>query len=181
MTTAILLAAGRGSRLGSITNDRPKCLVKCGGRPIIEWQIEALRGGGIERIVVVTGYCGDLLEEYGHRRVVNPDWAQTNMVKSLLCAAEEVTGPTVVSYSDIVYGPEPVRKLLASPHACALTYDVDWLDLWRRRFDDPLSDAESLSLADDGRVLDIGRKHVGLAEICGQYMGLLKIDPKVLR
>lgn len=180
MTTAILLAAGRGSRLGPFTEERPKCLVKCAGRPMIESQIEALRGGGVERIVVVTGYCADLLEEYGHRRVANPDWAQTNMVRSLFCAAEEVTGPTVVSYSDIVYGPEPVRALLASPHAFALTYDVDWLELWRRRFDDPLSDAESFRLSGDGRIVDIGRKHVSLAEIGGQYMGLLKIGPEVL-
>ena len=45
---AIILAAGRGSRLLSLTEDRPKCLVEAGGKPLLAWQIEALRGAGIQ-------------------------------------------------------------------------------------------------------------------------------------
>src|SRR6185503_13206340 len=52
---AIILAAGRGSRMGQLTAEIPKCLVQLGGKPLLEWQTGALRAAGIDRIAVVTG------------------------------------------------------------------------------------------------------------------------------
>ena len=84
---AIILAAGRGSRLKGLTDDRPKCLVELGGVRLLDWQLAALKAAGIEDVVVVTGYRADLLQAEGVRTIHNPDWARTNMVRSLLCAA----------------------------------------------------------------------------------------------
>ncbi len=56
ITTAAILAAGVGSRLDPLTRDRPKCLVKVGGRPILQHQLDALRAAGIERVIIVVGY-----------------------------------------------------------------------------------------------------------------------------
>ena len=52
----IILAAGRGSRMGNLTDEKPKCLLEVFGKPLIEHQIEALTKGGIEDIAIVTGY-----------------------------------------------------------------------------------------------------------------------------
>ena len=52
----IILAAGRGSRMASLSDEIPKCLLKVGGKPLIDRQIEALRKGGVEDISIVTGY-----------------------------------------------------------------------------------------------------------------------------
>jgi choline kinase len=176
---AVILAAGRGSRMGGLTEDRPKCLVKLGGRPLIDWQIAALAAAGIAEIGVVRGYRGERLAGHGARRFDNVRWAETNMVVSLLAAEEWLAAaPAVVSYADIVYGAATVRALIDAPPApIAITYDPDWLWLWRQRFADPLSDAESFRIA-DGRIVDIGRKVADLREIEGQYMGLLRFTPE---
>jgi len=58
---AIILAAGRGSRMGGATADQPKCLTPLHGRTLLDWQVEALRDAGIESIALVRGYMGEKL------------------------------------------------------------------------------------------------------------------------
>lgn len=174
---AIILAAGRGSRLGALTDDRPKCLLELGGRTLLEWQVEALKRGGVDGIVVVTGYRHEMIEATGLRTVHNAEWDRSNMVTSLLCAAAEVAEPVIVSYSDIVFRPSVVRGLISAAGDVVISYDRQWLDLWKRRFDDPLTDAESFRIDESGRVLEIGGKVANAWEIEGQYMGLLKLSP----
>ena len=53
---AIILAAGRGSRMCQLTEEQPKCLTKLAGKSLLEWQQEALKATGIQEIVVVGGY-----------------------------------------------------------------------------------------------------------------------------
>ena len=62
---AIILAAGRGSRMGNLTNEAPKCLLEVYEKPLIEHQIEALTKAGIKEISLVTGYKNELLHPYG--------------------------------------------------------------------------------------------------------------------
>ena len=57
----LILAAGRGSRLHELTELRPKCLLQINGRPLIEWQLSALRKSGVSPIGIVTGYKSDYL------------------------------------------------------------------------------------------------------------------------
>ena len=59
---AILIAAGRGKRLGPHTEDIPKCMVEVGARPILGWVWEAFAAAGVEELVVIRGYKGDVLE-----------------------------------------------------------------------------------------------------------------------
>lgn len=59
---AIILSAGQGRRLLSLTENIPKCLLPIGGKPIIEWQIDALLAAGIHDITVVTGFKSSLVE-----------------------------------------------------------------------------------------------------------------------
>lgn len=177
---AIILAAGRGSRMREMTDDRPKALVELASKPLVAWQVEALRGAGIDDIIIVTGYRGDQLIPYADRTVRNDDWADTNMVCSLMCAADEIDGPVIISYSDIVYSPSIVKKLIAASGDTALTYDKDWLSQWSRRFDDPLSDAETFRIADNGVITEIGGKANSPSDIEGQYMGLLRFSPQTI-
>lgn len=176
---AIILAAGRGSRMKSLTDECPKCLIEFQGKPLLQWQLDALRGAGVNEIGIVRGYRGELLESYGLPMFDNPRWAETQMVTSLACAAEWLRGGTcLVSYSDIFYSSDVVRLLQASPADLALTYDPDWLEVWSRRFANPLDDAETFRIDAGGRVLEIGREPKTVQEVQGQYMGLLKFTPR---
>lgn len=175
---AVILAAGRGSRMGPLGDDRPKCLVELEGRPLIERQIAALRRGGVEEIGVVRGYRAEMIDLPGLCRFANERWAETNMVMSLAAAALWLrSGPVIVSYADIFYRGELVRGLLHAPGELVITYDRDWRSLWARRFADPLSDAETFRIDAGGRLLEIGGRTTRVEDIEGQYMGLLKFTP----
>lgn len=185
---ALILAAGRGSRMGGLTAHRPKCLTELAGRPLLHWQLDALRAGGAASVLVVCGYLGHTLEPAAQGMAAdaydmldNPAWAQTNMLSTLLCAAPWLeqqfaagAAQAVISYSDIVYRAGHVHELLASPCDVAITYDTLWESLWRLRFGDPLLDAETFR-QHDGCLVEIGGKPQSMADVCGQYMGLIKV------
>ena len=61
---AVILAAGRGSRMNTTTNDRPKCLTKFRKKSLLDYQLEALRSNGINNIALVTGYLASKLDSY---------------------------------------------------------------------------------------------------------------------
>ena len=174
---AIILAAGEGVRLRPHTLDRPKCLVELAGRPLLDHQLTALGAAGIEETVVVTGYRADKIEAYGYRTRHNPDFACTNMVASLMRAADVLDGTSdvVIAYGDLVYEPNVIAALCACDSPICTTVNLSWLTLWRLRMDDPLCDAESLKMNSDGEIIELGQGAASLDEIQGQYMGLIKI------
>jgi len=57
---AIILAAGRGSRMKKLTSNQPKCLTNLNGKPILDWQLEAFKKSGITEVAIVTGYRRNL-------------------------------------------------------------------------------------------------------------------------
>ena len=179
---ALILAAGRGSRMQHLSDERPKCLVELAGRPLLERQVAALRGAGIGEIGVVRGYRAEMLAFPGLTYFDNARWAETNMVASLAAASEWLrTGPVIVSYADIFYRSALVRSLGGVAGDLVITYDRAWRRLWTQRFADPLADAETFRTNDAGELLEIGGRTRSIDEIQGQYMGLLKFTPVAWR
>jgi len=173
----IILAAGRGSRMGGLTSDRPKCMTVLGGQTLLDRQLVALAAAGVKERAIVRGYLAETFDA-PVTYFENPRWSGTNMVASLACAEAWLgAAPCVISYSDIVYGPDSVRRLLAADGDIVITYDPHWRRLWELRFDDPLSDAETFRRDEDGRLLEIGARAESLDQIEGQYMGLLRLRP----
>jgi choline kinase len=100
------------------------------------------------------------------------------MVMSLATAAVWLrSGPVLISYADIFYRSELVRRLADAPGQLVISYDRAWRSLWARRFADPLADAETFRIDAAGRLLEIGGKTRRIDDIQGQYMGLLKFTP----
>ena len=175
---AIILAAGRGSRMRSLTAEKPKSLVEFRGKPLLEWQLDALKFNGINEIAIVTGYRRESFQSYGLVEFNNPRWAETQMVASLACASDWLESePCVVSYSDIYYLSSGPRLLVECDVDLAITFDPNWLELWSKRFTDPLEDAETFRLDASGYVINIGEKPKSIDEVQGQYMGLLRFTP----
>jgi choline kinase len=178
---AIILAAGRGSRMKDLTDERPKCLVELRGKALLDWQLEALQGAGITEIAIVTGYKRELLAGRGLIEFHNSRWSETNMVSSLCCAQDWLeTEPCIVSYSDIFYNYVAVQSLMKCSSSLAVTYDSNWLKLWTNRFGDPLLDAETFRLTNtvEHTLAEIGNKPKSVDEVQGQYMGLLRFTPE---
>ena len=172
---AIILAAGRGSRMKDLTKERPKCLVELRGKTLLDWQLEALRSADITEIAIVTGYKRELLTDRGLVEFHNTRWADTNMVSSLEFAKAWLqTDPCIVSYSDIFYSHTVIKSLMTCKASLAVAYDPNWLKLWIHRFGDPLLDAETFRLTSENILAEIGNKPKCVEEVQGQYMGLLK-------
>ncbi len=118
VTRAIIIAAGRGKRLGTHTEELPKCLVQVGARPILGWQLAALGQVGVDEVVIIRGYRGDVLEA-GARALAPPsmtlsfidnhEWETNNILLSLACARAELDAPAYLTYSDIIFTP-PVAE-----------------------------------------------------------------------
>jgi choline kinase len=174
----LILAAGRGSRMRTLTRSGPKCLLTIGGATLLERQVAALRAGGAERIGVVGGWQVDALRGRGVEVLHNPDWETTTMVASLCRAGDWLAADaTLVSYGDIAFSPGTAARLAACPASLALAYDRDWHALWQRRFADWSDDAETFALDGEGNVADIGRRPRRDERIEGQYIGLMRWTP----
>lgn len=177
----IILAAGRGSRLGEKTKDRPKCMCVLGGRTLLDRCLSSLEAAGTARsdIGVVTGYRSDMISVPGAAHFHNADWEKTNMFFSLTMAREWLTAePCIVCYSDIVFSPKAFRTLADSAAPLAITYYTDYWQLWEKRMDNPLEDLETFRIAPDGALLEIGKKPLSPEDIQGQFMGLLRFTPE---
>ena len=174
----VILAAGRGRRMGNLTDDRPKCLVTVAGKTLLERQLTAMRTAGIDDIAVVTGYRREVIEPLVPKTFFNPRWSESNMVVSLTCAREWLsTDRCVISYSDIFYDPLAISALAASQDDLCMTFDQNWLQQWSQRFSDPLSDAETFKIDTQDRVTEIGGRPTSVSDVQGQYMGLLGFTP----
>jgi choline kinase len=118
VTRAIILAAGVGSRLRPLTDERPKCLLEVGGRTIIDYQIGALRRFGISDVVVVVGYRGDQIRRHldaAARYIDNDRYAETNSLYSLWLARHEIEPGALILNSDVLALPALFDRLLRSP------------------------------------------------------------------
>ncbi len=178
---AIILAAGQGARLRPYTSDVPKCFVELGGRPLILHQVEALLAAGVDDLYVVTGYRAEAVERLGFKTCRNDRHAETNMVASLMCAANLLDGSddVIIAYGDLLYEPRIIQALASCQADLGTTVDSSWERLWRLRLEDPLSDAETLLLDDSGFICDLGRKPHSYDDIQGQYMGITRMSAAV--
>jgi choline kinase len=168
--------------MADFTDDRPKCLIELDGRTLLDRQVAALRSGGVEEIGVVTGWHADAFANVGLPMFTNPAWATTTMAESLAAADEWLrAGPVIAAYGDIVYTGDTVRALVDCHSDLAIAYDPNWFDLWRKRFTDPLDDAETFARTESGELRDIGGRPAKVADVHGQYIGLLRFTPRSWR
>lgn len=185
MSKAIIVAAGRGKRLGNETDEIPKCMVKVAGRSILHWQLRALAAAGVDDVVVVRGYRGDLIAAPGQtlRFIDNPDWAENNILTSLMYATAEMPQGFFFSYSDIVFAPAVAEQLAAETAAApdvALVVDRRWEDAYVGRTLHPVSEAELARVADSPAgpvVTRVGKQAVPREDAGGEFIGLARFSP----
>ena len=143
---AIILAAGKGKRLATLTKNKPKCMVNLFGKTLLEWQVSVLRKCGVSDITVVTGYHHELINFSGLTFYHNKHFESTNMVESLFCASEKLNKSTIVCYGDIIFEGKVLNCLIQSKSDFSIVVDKQWKKYWEMRFDDPLTDAEVRTL-----------------------------------
>ena len=173
----IILAAGRGTRLRPLTNDKPKCMVELLNKPLIKHQIDVLNDEGIENIYVATGYLeSKIYFPQIKGKFFNADFQNTNMVVSLFSAVEIMEGDDLlITYGDIVYNKSVIDNVLDDDSKISVVIDKQWRKYWEARMDNPINDVETLIINEQNEIIDIGKKPKSLDEIQGQYIGMIKI------
>lgn len=178
---AILIAAGRGKRLGAHTEEIPKCMVEVAGRPILGWVWKALASVGVDELVVIRGYRGDVLESFVRGLVENvtfvdnAEWQTNNVLLSLGCARRHLDQPAYITYSDIVFTPGVAEAAARSPAEIGLVIDRDFRSVYAGRDQHPLEEGEVADVEPDGRVRRVGKKALPVAEAIGEFIGLSRV------
>ena len=130
---AIILTAGRGIRLGKLTEEVPKCLLDIGGRPLIAYSLDRLVESGATDTTIVTGRYDHLIHRCigeSHRGmpvryIFNQDFAATGSVVSLAVGARQTApGPMLVLESDILYHPGFLETATTLPDDTLLVTDI---------------------------------------------------------
>ena len=172
----IIIGAGRGKRLGNMTDDQPKCYVKVGDRRIIDWTLAAVASAGLNTPVFIGGYQIDRIQAdfpqltYCHNR----DWRNNNILASLMHAENYMDEGFVCAYSDILFSDAIVRDALDHPGHIVLCVDTRWRNRYADRSKHPEDDAEKVVIEND-RVTRIGRD-IPLEQAGGEYIGVARFS-----
>ena len=172
----IIIGAGRGRRLKSLTANQPKCYMPIGDKRILDWMLEALAKAGLKDPVFIGGYQVDRIRaDYPDLTFChNADWENNNILTSLFCAEEQMEGGFVCSYADILYRPSVVRRALEHPGEIVLCVDTGWRARYAHRSQHPEGDAEKVSAAGD-RILRISRD-IPSQDADGEYIGVARFS-----
>lgn len=158
------------------TKDTPKCFAEVGGRRILDWIQRAFAENGIDRIRFIGGYQIDQIRQeypsftFRHNR----DWQSNNILASLFYAEDLMDEPFICCYSDILFTPEVIRRVLASREDVSLVVDTEWLSRYESRSQHPTDDAEKVT-AENGLVTRIHRD-IDEQEAYGEFIGVAKFS-----
>ncbi|MFQ6052178.1 MAG: NTP transferase domain-containing protein [Candidatus Hydrothermarchaeota archaeon] len=169
---AVILAAGRGTRMPELTKDRPKCLIRVGEKTIIERQIEILRKNSVEDIYVVIGYKADRVREKigdidGVELIMNEEYEVTDNIYSLYLVSNHLKGEEFILLNGDVIFEEAIIEKLVSKEGDIAPVDSKYYDL------------EELKIRErDGRVVEILPKDASRESSDGSTIGIFKLSSK---
>jgi L-glutamine-phosphate cytidylyltransferase len=170
---AIILSAGKGSRLGALTANAPKCLLKLGPRSLLGWQVEMLAAAGVSSVCVVSGFeTGQVEAEVKRlsrpdvvmRTVFNPFYHIADNLATCWMARTEMQDDFILLNGDTIIEADIVRRLIASPPA-PITVTVDQ----KSSYDD---DDMKVHIVDE-RVLNVSKK-LEPAIVSAESIGMIR-------
>jgi choline kinase len=171
---AIILAAGLAKRLRPLTDHTPKCLLKAGGKTLLEMTINNILKNGINEFVMVTGYRENMIKEFISKNypglnityLTNSGYENNNNSYSLWMTKDYIKEPSILLDSDILFDFRIISKLLESPHTDCLAVNTNHT----------LGEEEIKIIIDStNKIKHIG-KHLNPGECCGESIGIEKFS-----
>jgi 5-methyltetrahydropteroyltriglutamate--homocysteine methyltransferase len=178
---AIIIGAGRGSRIMPYSQDRPKCFTEVAGERILDRILGTFSANGIMEVHFIGGYHIGVVEKAYPELTfhVNEDWERNNVLASLFKAEDAMDEGFICCYSDIVFTAEIVEKLLRNPRDIVIGVDTQWRRRYASRTQHPMDDAEKV-LVKEGRILKIDRA-IPSDEAAGEFIGVAKFTAEGAR
>lgn len=175
---ALIIAAGLGSRLYSYTENLPKCMLKFGGKTLLQRQLEVYREHNIRNISLIRGYKKEKINYPGIKYYENPEYEKNNILNSLFCAEEEINGHIIISYSDILIESQIINRVLKSDRDISIVVDIDWRGYYVNRKEHPIEEAENVIFDANNSVVDIGKIATNKNDVHGEFIGMMKLTPR---
>jgi len=170
---AVILAAGRGTRLPEITKDKPKALIKISGKTIIERQIEILKNNSIKEIIVVIGYQADKIKNTTKKYdnvvlIENKDYATTDNIYSLYLSKDQLFSEEFILLNgDTIFETDIIKNLVKNIDKDIAPVDCKYYDL------------EELKIKEEnGIITKILPKNTAEEDSDGSTIGIFKFSSK---
>lgn len=176
---AVILAAGLSSRIRSVTNGLPKCLLRFDDRTILDWQIESLFDAGISTLGIIVGYGKEQIVDHVAERhpekcdsisfVVNPKFGSTNNIYSLWLARHWIGETSFICLNaDVLYHPRIILPAVSTRADISVIIDEEFRQ-------------ETMKvIIGGGRVLAM-RKSIPREESNGTYIGITTFSRRICR
>lgn len=170
---AIIMAAGKGSRLGALTEGNPKSFVEIKGKKLIEYNLDLLRHYGMDEIIIVTGYRCEAFEnltrDMGNVRLVyNPFYEMVNVLGSFYMGMDALHDDFVYLHADTLCAPSIFEKLMEEKADVILPVDYK------------VCDKEAMKVrSENGKVVEI-TKQMPLNAAEGEFIGIAGFKKEVL-
>jgi len=154
-------------------------MLEVNGKSIIQRQRDVLSSLGINEIIVVTGYHGQIIsrDHIDLKYIYDDGYKVPGILRGLFCAEKEMDNGFIFSYSDIIYGQDIIKKLLKTQGDIVLVVDTDWKRHYQGRIKHPLSEADAVKTEED-RLVKIGKGVVKIDEAQGEFIGLAKFTAR---
>lgn len=170
---AIIMAAGKGSRIGNRTKDKPKAFIEINGKKLIEYNVILLKKLGIEDIIIVTGYQEECFRELFAKDeavhlVYNPFYELMNVIGSFYMGMGELREDFLYLHADTLCEPSVFEDLLKDNADISLPYDPKPCD------------GEAMKIRSDNGIIVEVNKTMDVANADGEFIGIARFSAKVL-
>ena len=169
----IIIAAGSATRLGKLSEKKPKCLLEINGKSILQRQIELFKKYGIDDIIIITGPH----KKFGIDNVTyveDLNYPDHDVLGSLMAAESFLNGKVLTCYSDILFDEEILKQILNFNGQIGIPIDLDWEKNYIDRIKHPKSEADNVIL-NQKTILKI-KKNISFCnsnEVIGEFLGLV--------
>lgn len=165
----LILAAGRGYRLGELTSDRPKSLLDLNGETILGIQLRILKECGIkpEDIFIIVGYKKEKIKELVPEKIniiENPLFASTNNVYTLYLALKTIKDGFILLNGDVVFPKNFLERLINTTENCLVVDSVK-----------RLGEEEMKIRTENNRITEV-KKTIQAEESDGEYIGMARFS-----
>ncbi len=180
---AIILSAGRGSRLLPLTETRPKCLLPIGDTTVLGRQLDTLEAGGVTEAVIVTGFMAALVEEEAANRTgpmkvttsYNPFYQIADNLASCWMVRDHMTSDFLLINGDTLFEQALLNDVLSSPHNLPVQVTIDRKGEYDS--DDMKVQLDGISLRAIGKALPLDKtdaESIGMLRFTGEGPGIYR-------
>jgi len=171
---AIIMAAGKGSRLSPLTDNIPKCMIEVGGRPLLDYQLRLFEKYGVDEIIIVTGNKHEIIEQYVQhnfriKTIYNKDYESTNVLGSFSVGMEYLSEEFIYAHADTIFDEIVISKIIQETADIILPIDVK-----------PCGEEEMKVQIDKNGAIKFINKTMNSELAWGEFLGVAKFSKKAL-